>query len=90
MAASYKKLFKLLIDRDMKKEELAEKAGPRLAAIIKTGKEGAVVSGKVLVRIYSALDGTTDDIPKVVPHEKQTYGTKKSIEDDCVSQKQTK
>ena len=27
MAASYKKLFKLLIDRDMKKKELAEKAG---------------------------------------------------------------
>lgn len=26
MAASYKKLFKLLIDRDMKKIELAEKA----------------------------------------------------------------
>ena len=26
MAASYKKLFKLLIDRDMKKKELAEKA----------------------------------------------------------------
>ena len=25
MAASYKKLFKLLIDRDMKKKELAEK-----------------------------------------------------------------
>ena len=27
MAASYKKLFKLLIDRDMKKKDLAEKAG---------------------------------------------------------------
>lgn len=30
MAASYKKLFKLLIDRDMKKKELAEK--PALAS----------------------------------------------------------
>lgn len=31
MAASYKKLFKLLIDRDMKKKELAEKAGISIA-----------------------------------------------------------
>ena len=33
MAASYKKLFKLLIDRDMKKKELAEKAGISIATI---------------------------------------------------------
>ena len=35
MAASYKKLFKLLIDRDMKKKELAEKAGISIATITK-------------------------------------------------------
>ena len=33
MAASYKKLFKLLIDRDMKKKDLAEKAGVSIATI---------------------------------------------------------
>ncbi len=33
MAASYKKLFKLLIDRDMKKKELAKKAGISIATI---------------------------------------------------------
>ena len=52
MAASYKKLFKLLIDRDMKKKELAEKAGISIAAITKMGKDGAVVSSDVLVKIF--------------------------------------
>ena len=52
MAASYKKLFKLLIDRDMKKKELAEKAGISIAIITKMGKDGAVVSSDVLVKSY--------------------------------------
>ena len=62
MAASYKKLFKLLIDRDMKKKELAEKAGISIATITKMGKDGAVVSSDVLVKICSALGCTMDDI----------------------------
>lgn len=33
MAASYRKLFKLLIDREMKKKDLAEAAGISIAAI---------------------------------------------------------
>ena len=51
MAASYKPLFKLLIDRNMKKKELAERAGLSLATITKMGKEGAVVTTDVLVKI---------------------------------------
>ncbi len=35
MAASYKKLFKLLIDRDIKKKELAERAGISISTITK-------------------------------------------------------
>jgi len=62
MAASYKKLFKLLIDRDMKKKELAEKAGISIATITKMGKDGAVVSSDVLVKICTALNCTMDDI----------------------------
>ena len=65
MAASYKKLFKLLIDRDMKKKELSEKAG-----ITKMGKDGAVVSSDVLVKICTALDCTMDDIVEIVPDNK--------------------
>lgn len=67
MAASYKKLFKLLIDRDMKKKELAEKAGVSIATITKMGKDGAVVSSDILVKICTALDCGIDDIMEVIP-----------------------
>ena len=67
MAASYKKLFKLLIDRDMKKKELAEKAGISIATITKMGRDGAVVSSDVLVKICSALDCTVDEIMDIIP-----------------------
>ena len=67
MAASYKKLFKLLIDRDMKKKELAEKAGISIATITKMGKDGAVVSSDVLVKICTALECKMDDIVEIVP-----------------------
>ena len=70
MAASYKRLFKLLIDRDMKKKELAEKAGVSVATITKMGKDGAVVSSEVLVKICTALGCTLDDIVEIVPDNK--------------------
>ena len=66
MAASYKKLFKLLIDRNMKKKELAEKAGVSIATITKMGKDGAVVSSDVLVRICTALECKMDDIVEII------------------------
>jgi len=71
MAASYKKLFKLLIDRDMKKKELAEKAGISVATITKMGKDGAVVSSEVLVKICTALGCTLDDIMEIVTEERK-------------------
>ena len=71
MAASYKKLFKLLIDRDMKKKELAEKAGISIATITKMGKDGAVVSSDVLVKICSALGCTMDDIVEIIPEQEE-------------------
>ena len=70
MTASYKKLFKLLIDRGMKKKELAETAGISIATITKMGKDGAVVSSDVLIKICSALDCTMDDIVEIIPQEK--------------------
>ena len=70
MAASYKKLFKLLIDRDMKKKELSEKAGIRIATITKMGKDGAIVSSDVLVKICTALECKMDDIVEIVPDDK--------------------
>ena len=67
MAASYKKLFKLLIDREMKKKELAKAAGVSVATITKMGKDGAVVSSEVLVKICTALNCTMDDIVEIIP-----------------------
>ena len=66
MAASYKKLFKLLIDREMKKES-AEAAGVSVATITKMGKDGTIVSSEVLVKICTALGCTMDDIVEIVP-----------------------
>ena len=62
MAASYKKLFKLLIDREMKSKELAAKAGISPATLAKMKKDGATVSSDVLVKICTALDCKLDDI----------------------------
>lgn len=69
MAASYKKLFKLLIDRDMKKKELAEKAGISIATITKMGKGGHVTT-EVLAKICVAMDCTLDDIIEIVSDDK--------------------
>ena len=70
MAASYKKLFKLLIDREMKSKELATKAGISPATLAKMKKDGATVSSDVLVKICMALECTLDDIVEIVVEKK--------------------
>ncbi len=70
MAASYKKLFKLLIDREMKSKELAAKAGVSPATIAKMKKDGATISSDILVKICTALECTMDDIVEIVPNNK--------------------
>ena len=69
MAASYKKLFKMLIDREMKSKELAKLANVSPATIAKMKKDGATVSSDVLVKICTALECTLDDIVEIVPNE---------------------
>ena len=70
MSASYKKLFKLLIDREMKIKELAEKAGVSQATLAKMKKDGVSVSTDVLVKICTALNCTVDYIMEIVISEK--------------------
>ena len=70
MAASYKKLFKLLIDREMKSKELAAKAGISPATLAKMKKDGATVSSDVLVKICTALECDISDIFEIVPNNK--------------------
>ena len=67
MAASYKKLFKLLIDREMKSKELAAKAGISQATLAKMKKDGATISSDVLVKICTALNCTIEEIMEIVP-----------------------
>jgi len=66
MAVSYKKLWKLLIDKDIKKKDLIERAKISPATVTKMGKNGHVTT-EVLVKICSALDCTIADIMEVTP-----------------------
>ena len=61
MAVSYKKLWKLLIDRDMKKKDLCAAAGIRPAALAKLGINENVTPD-VLVKICTALQCDIGDI----------------------------
>jgi DNA-binding Xre family transcriptional regulator len=66
MTVSYKKLWKLLIDKDMKKKDLCAKAGISSASVTKMGKGGHVTT-EVLIKICIALNCGLDDILEVVP-----------------------
>lgn len=70
MAVSYKKLWKLLIDKDIKKKDLSAKAGVSPATITKMGKNGHVTT-EVLVKICSALDCKVEDIMEIVESPKK-------------------
>lgn len=65
---SFKKLFKLLIDRDMKKNELASAANLSANTIAKLSKNENV-SLDVLIRICSALNVEFGDIMELVPDD---------------------
>ncbi|MBE5754565.1 MAG: helix-turn-helix transcriptional regulator [Clostridiales bacterium] len=73
MAASYKKLFKMLIDREMKSKDLAARAGISPATLAKMKKDGATVSSDVLVKICTALNCTVNDIMDVVPNKNEEF-----------------
>ncbi|MDR1728013.1 MAG: helix-turn-helix transcriptional regulator [Acidobacteriota bacterium] len=66
MGASYKKLWKLLIDRDMLKRDLREKANISPSTMAKLGR-GENVNIDVLLRICAALEVDISDIMEVVP-----------------------
>ena len=63
--ASYKKLWKLLIDKDMSKKTLAEQANVSVSTLSKLAK-GKSVNVEILVRICGALDCEIQDIMELV------------------------
>ena len=66
MAVSYKKLWKLLIDKDIKKKDLSAMSGGSPATITKMGKNGHVTT-EVLLKICTALGCGVDDILEIAP-----------------------
>lgn len=70
MAVSYKKLWKILIDKDMKKKDLCAAAGISHASMAKLGKNENVTTD-VLVKICSALQCNIGDIVDFLPESEE-------------------
>ena len=68
MTVSYKKLWKLLIDKNMTKMDLKDAAGISAASIAKLGKGGNITTD-VLLKICNALDCRLEDILETVKTE---------------------
>lgn len=64
MSISYKKLWKLLIDRDMKKKDLREAAGISTASMAKLGKNENV-NTDILIKVCKALNCDISDIMEI-------------------------
>ncbi len=67
VGVSYKKLWKLLIDRDIKKGDLSKMAGVSSTSLAKMAR-GENVNTDTLVRICTVLNCTLDDISEIVPN----------------------
>jgi len=66
MRISYKRLWKLLIDKDMKKSDLRKAAGISSSSLAKLGK-GENVTTNVLLRICNTLGCNLNEIVETVP-----------------------
>ena len=71
MKISYKPLWKLLIDKDLKKKDLCEMAGISPASVTKMGKCGHVTT-ETLEKICHALNCRVEDILELQSGENQT------------------
>lgn len=65
MAVSYKKLWHILIDRDMKKKDLEEKAGLSHYTMSKMSRDENVTT-EVLEKICNALDCKVEDFMEFI------------------------
>jgi putative transcriptional regulator len=73
MEVSYKKLWKLLIDKDMKKKDLQAQAGISWTSVTKLSK-GENVSMEVLMKVCKALECNIGDIMDLIPEEGDKNG----------------
>lgn len=70
MAVSYKKLWHILLDRDMKKKDLQQAANLTSYAMSKLGRDENVTT-EILGKICLALNCTTDEIMEFLPDDQQ-------------------
>lgn len=70
MKACYKKLWKLLIDKNIKRTDLKRLAGISSASLAKLGKDENV-SMDILQKLCKALDCNIGDIMDMIPEDKK-------------------
>ena len=73
--ASYKRLWKILIDKDMNKKMLAEAANVSMSSMAKLSR-GDTLNIEILIKICDALDCDIGDIVELIPNvqEENNYG----------------
>ena len=77
MAVSYNRLFKLLIDRKMRKKDFCELAGVSTSTMSKMGRD-EIVSLEVIDRICQKLNCNVEDILEILP-DSPDNGTSKNV-----------
>lgn len=70
MRISYNKLWKMLIDQNMNKRDLAEKSGVSTASIAKLSK-GANITTDVLLKICEAMNCRIEDILQTIDDQEE-------------------
>ena len=68
MDVSYNRLFKLLIDKELKKTEFAKMIGISASTLAKLSRN-ETVSMDVIIRICRKLECTVDDILEILPEQ---------------------
>ena len=81
MIISYKKLWKLLIDRDLKKKDLREMAGISPSTIAKLGRNENI-NTEVIIKICKALKCDICDMMEIINSKSSDV---ESIEDEYKS-----
>lgn len=76
MAVSYKKLWKILIDKDMKKKDLREATGMSTTSLAKLSKNENI-NTEILVKICKVLECDIGDIMEVIDNEPISNQTEK-------------
>ncbi len=71
MHITYKKLFKLLIDRDMNRQDLKKLCGLSSASVAKLGK-GENITTDILVRICEGMNCKLEDIMELALDDEET------------------